>query len=275
MNRWWRTPSRPSKLVSKDRAIIDLLRPEQGNKSFMDFLADMDDQTHLSNNWESLMGEDLKRITLLWGLKDRTLAEKALAEECTLKQIIQAAINRESSRANAKVLQNRPTRNVNRLDEVEGQYQGGSIAARINHLQAELEDVMKLRQVDKYSVRHKGEGEKEQCPRCTCKKHKAGQKCPAEKRTCNTSGDRGHFGTSKLCKKKKKKAARRVKEEREETTSEDGDTEEKKEVNRVVRDQVWPGTSGKAKRRSIRHITEERELQCNDIVVDSHFEGNR
>ena len=85
--------------------------------------------------------------------------------------------------------------------------------------------MMKLRQVGKYSGRHKGEGEKVQCPRCMYEKHEAGQKCPAEERTCNTCGDRGHFGMSKLCKKKKKKkAARRVKEEQKETTSKDSDT---------------------------------------------------
>ena len=39
------------KLVSKDRAISDLLRLEQGSKSFMDFLADVEDQTHLYHNW--------------------------------------------------------------------------------------------------------------------------------------------------------------------------------------------------------------------------------
>ena len=144
----------------------------------------------------------MKRISLLGGLKDRTLAEKALATEYSLKQIIQAGINRESSRANVEVLRNRPTGNVNRLDEVEGQYQGGSVEARIKHLQAELEDVMKLRQVGKYSGRHKGEEEKEQCPRCTYEKHKAGQRCPAEERKCNTCGDRDHFVMSKLCKKK-------------------------------------------------------------------------
>ena len=99
------------------------------------------------------------------GLKDRTLAEKALAEEYMLKQIIQAAVNRESSRANAEALRNRPTGNVNRLDKVEGHYQGGSINTRINHLQAELEDMTKLRQVGKYNSRHKSKGEKEQCPR--------------------------------------------------------------------------------------------------------------
>ena len=136
---------------------------------------------------------------------------------------------------NPQALRNRPTGNVNQLDEVKGQYQGGSFKTRINHLQAELEDVMKMRQVGKYSGRHKGEGEKEQCPRCTYEKHKVGQKCPAGDRTCNTCGDRGHFGISRLC-KKKKKDARRVKE----TTKEDSDTEEEKEVNRVIRDQVWP-----------------------------------
>lgn len=84
--------------VSNDKAIINLLRLEQGNRSFMDFLADVEDQTHLCHNWETLTGEDMKRISLLRGLKDRTLAEKALANEYSLKQIIQAAINRESSR---------------------------------------------------------------------------------------------------------------------------------------------------------------------------------
>ena len=131
----------------------------------------------------------------------------------------------------------------------------GSLEARMNHLQVEMEEVMKLRQVGKYSGRHKGKGEKEQCPRCTYEKHEAGQKCPAEKRTCNTCRDRGHFGMSKMCKKKKKKDKRRVKKEQKETTSEDGDVEEEMEVNRVVKDKVWPGTSSKARKRNVRHIT--------------------
>ena len=117
------------KLVSRDRAIIDLLRMEQGNRTFNDFLADIEDQTHLCHSWESLTGEDMKRISLLGGLKDRTLAEKALAEEYSLKQIIQAVVNRESSRANTEALKNRPTGNVNQLNKVEGQYKGGSLEA--------------------------------------------------------------------------------------------------------------------------------------------------
>ena len=61
------------KLVNKDQAIINLLRLEQGSRGFMDYLC---------HNWESLTGEDMKRI------RDRMLAEKAMAEEHTLKQLI-------------------------------------------------------------------------------------------------------------------------------------------------------------------------------------------
>ena len=59
---------------SKNRAIIDLLRMEQGSRGFMDFLADVEDQMHLCHSWETLTGEDMKRISLLGGLKDRMRA---------------------------------------------------------------------------------------------------------------------------------------------------------------------------------------------------------
>ena len=54
---------------------------------------------------------------------------------------------------------------------MEGQYKGGSLEAMMNHPQVEMEEVMKLRQVGKYSGRQKGKGEKEQCPRCTYERH--------------------------------------------------------------------------------------------------------
>ena len=76
----------------------------------------------------------MKSISLLRGLKDRTLAEKVLVEEFLLKLIIQATVNRESSRANAEALRNRPTGKFNQMDKVEVQYKGGSLEARMNHL---------------------------------------------------------------------------------------------------------------------------------------------
>ena len=164
------------KLVNRDRAIIEILRMEQGSRTFNEFLADIEDQTHLCHSWEKLTPEDMKRISLLGGLKDRTLAEKAIAEEYVLKKIIQMAVNREKSRTNAKAMRSRPNGNVNRLEMEETQYRGGNLEARENHLREELEEVRKLKQVGRYSGRHRVEEEKDQCPR----RHEAGQKCPAE-----------------------------------------------------------------------------------------------
>ena len=91
------------KLVSRDRAIIDLLRMEQDNRTFMEFLAEVEDQEYLCRTDElRLTGDDLKRMSLIAGMKDRTLAEKAIAEGYSLQQVIQAGVNRESSRANAE-----------------------------------------------------------------------------------------------------------------------------------------------------------------------------
>ena len=104
------------KVVNRDRAIIDLLQMEQGSRTFNEFLADIEDQTHLCHSWEKLMPEDMKRISLLGGLKDRTLAEKAIAEEYNLKKIIQMAVNRENSRNNAEAMRSRPIGNVHLLE---------------------------------------------------------------------------------------------------------------------------------------------------------------
>jgi hypothetical protein len=180
---------------------------------------------------------------LLAGLKDRSLAEKAIAEEMDLKKIIQAATNRESSKINADVIRYRPTNNINRLEEEEeGEYRGGTREARLNHLQQEVEEkqeqIWKLKKMGKYSGRNKGDDGKERCVKCTYEKHVGSRTCPAEERNCNTCDERGHFTNSKLCTgKKKKKSARRVREEQSEldTSSESSDSEVEEKVNRVVR----------------------------------------
>ena len=151
---------------------------EQGGRGFMDFLADVEDQMHLCHSWEGLTGKDMKRISLLCGLKDRTLAEKALAEEYSLKQIIQAAVNRESSKANAEALRNRPTRSVNRLDEEEVQYKGGSLEARMNHLMEEMEEVRKLRQNRQVQEQAQGQGGEGAVPEVHVQEARGGTEVP-------------------------------------------------------------------------------------------------
>ena len=62
--------------------LMELLRMEQGSKGFNEFLAEVEDYENLIGADEKpLDSSDLKRISLLAGMKDRTLAEKALAED--------------------------------------------------------------------------------------------------------------------------------------------------------------------------------------------------
>ena len=106
------------KFVNKDRALIDLLRMEQGNRNFTDFLSEVEDQEYLCRiDEQALTGEDLKRISLIAGMRDRTLAEKALAEEFSLTDIIKAGITREASKANVDAIRTKQTSNINRVEE--------------------------------------------------------------------------------------------------------------------------------------------------------------
>ena len=49
------------KLVNRDRAIIDLLRMEQGIRGFMEFLSDLEEQKHLTRQGGTITRNNLKR----------------------------------------------------------------------------------------------------------------------------------------------------------------------------------------------------------------------
>ena len=123
------------KYVSRDRMLMELLRMEQGSKGFNEFLAEVEDYENLIGADEKpLDSSDLKRISLLAGMKDRTLAEKALAEDYDLTRIIQAGINRESSKENVEAMQQKASASTNRIASEEGEMLGGDLEARVNHL---------------------------------------------------------------------------------------------------------------------------------------------
>ena len=113
------------KIVSQERAVIDLFRIEQRDKHFTDFLSEIEDQEKLCQvNTKPITSDSLRKMAILAGLKDRTLAEKAIGEEYSLTQIIQTAISRESSRANVDAMQGlqrhgTPTYRVQRYEEQE------------------------------------------------------------------------------------------------------------------------------------------------------------
>jgi len=249
------------KLVNRDRALIDLMRMHQGERTFIEFLSEVEDQEILCRTEEKpLTSEDLKRMSLLAGMKDKTLAEKAIAEEYDLKQVIQAGINRESSKANVEAMQNKTTAPVNKIEESD-HYKGGDIDAKINHLQAELEDVMKIRRNGKYSGRFKGNddrvkgnGNKRPCRKCTYE-HDLASRCPADGRRCNTCGVDGHFSRSPLCSGENQRKARDQKVRfvgDEDELSDDGTNDWEEEettlsrvqtISRVDTSRAWPGVS--------------------------------
>ena len=188
------------KLVSRDRAIIELLRMEQGGRSFMDFLAEIENQQHLCRTDElRITSDDLKRMSLIAGMNDQTLVEKALAEEYSLKQVIQAGVNRESLRANVEAMQAKPA-SVNRLSNM-GTVPTSDLDSRIDHLQGKLDEVMRIRKSGKYSNRFKSEDSpkpKKKCWKCTY--NHAEILCPTEGHMCNACRQKGHFSRSQLYK---------------------------------------------------------------------------
>ena len=68
---------------------------------------------------EGLTGEDLKRMSLLRGFKDRSLVEKVITEEYMLQQLIQMAINRETFKSNTQEVQAKNAISINRLERAE------------------------------------------------------------------------------------------------------------------------------------------------------------
>ena len=248
------TKSALLKLVSRDRAVIELLRMEQGTRSFMDFLSEVEDQEFLCRILEQpISSDDLKRMSLIAGMGDRTLAEKSLAEEYTLQQVIQAGINRESSKANVEAMKARPHTSVNKVED-SSELNNQSMAQELQNLRTELE-LMRVRPSGKYSRRFKpeesgGQTSSKDCPKC-CYTHDR-DKCPAEGRQCHRCGEAGHFRRSKLCRapRKAQYTTRRIAEE---TPTPSDSEDETGPAYRIER--VWPGVqSGVTKTKNMYYV---------------------
>jgi hypothetical protein len=266
------------KIINRDRAIIDMMRMTQGDKTFNEFLAEVEDQEHLCRADEQrITSDDLKRMALIAGMKDRSLAEKCIGEEYALKQVIQAGVNRENSRANVEAMQAKGVSQVKKMDGKERSYSEGDMDSRINELQAELEDVMRVRKNGKYSGRFNKEDKesRKDCQKCTYK-HGKERKCPAEGRKCNKCQVEGHFAGSALCRGKPIQDARRVEDE---TDSDSSDTQWAGEdyqpvmrFNDTLNDsREWPGVKNGAKVKQLRLVAgakEKRKRKSRHLTLD-------
>ena len=231
------------KYVNRERAIIELLRLEQGARSFTEFLSEVEDQEYLCRVEENpITSADLQKMSLIAGIKDRTLAEKALTEKYTLEQLVSAALNRESSRANVEAMKPRHTAAVSSIeyDDV------SDIREQMKDMNAKLDSVMRVKQSGKYSRRYKPNPQNEQaknsrenCIKCTYN-HEKGF-CPADGsgRSCHNCGKEGHFAGSIICKARPRKKLNTTKRVEYETSTDCSDDSECEVVQRV--DRVWPG----------------------------------
>ena len=86
-------------MVNRDRAVIDLLRMSQGDKTAMEYVAAAEDQARLCRaDSELIKKEDLSRIALTGETKDRSSVKKSLVESYDLKTTIYTMKAREFSR---------------------------------------------------------------------------------------------------------------------------------------------------------------------------------
>ena len=96
------TRSQRIKIVSQESAVIDLLRIEQRDGHFTDFMSEIEDQEKLCQvNTKPITSDSLRKMAILADRTDRTLAEKAIGEGYSLTQFI----SWETSRANIDAMQ--------------------------------------------------------------------------------------------------------------------------------------------------------------------------
>ena len=94
-------------------------------------------------------------------------------------------MNRENSKANVEAMQSKPQSQVKRMERMDRKESESDVDERIDYLQRELEDVMRIRKASgKYSGRAAKESGKGKCKSCTYE-HDSSRRCPAEGRKCH------------------------------------------------------------------------------------------
>ena len=249
------------KHVNRDRSLIDLLNMRQTSESWMAFIHDLEEAADLCQlETKPFTRDDAIRVAALAGMKDRNLAEKALAEKYSLTTLISTGSTRETSRATADALQGRgATSSVSRVDRQEI----GDSDMSEEELDRAIADltIRKLKKSGKYSVRKKdapsktkasnilSEDKAERCRYCNTR-HEP-HRCPAKGKECFQCEGADHFANTPACTFKRGTTRRLVEEEREEEVEDDpSDTESHTvhRVHRVGRIEVW-GSSSRAQDR--------------------------
>ena len=250
-------------MVNHDRAVIDLLRMSQGDKTAMEYVTAAEDQARLCRaDSVPIKEEDLTRMALIGGMKDRSLAEKALAENYNLKTTIDTMKTRECSKANAMAMRGlaEGTENVKRVkgrkvEEYDTDEEIELMEAEMKVMKAEMK-VMKLRKQGKFSSRRQGE-DKKKCRNCNLV-HIEGEECSAKGKTCYKCEGQDHYARAPACPKSRTRGReeKTTKKVTEKTTDSDTDSISSDSDIRRVESMTWPGTAKSARPRVLRRVQE-------------------
>ena len=264
-------------MVNRDRAVIDLLRMSQGDRQAMEFVAAAEDQARLCRaDVVPIKEEDLTRMALIGGMKDRSLAEKALAENYNLKTTIDTMKTRESSKANAVAMRGlaEGTEDVKR---VKGRQVEGYDTDEIEEMEADLK-VMKLRRQGRYSSRRQGTETRKKCKNCNLT-HREEEECSAKGRTCYKCDGQDHFARAPACpgSKARGKGSSSTKKVSEKDTATDSDSDNSDQEVRRVESRAWPGTAKSAKPRLLRRVQagEQKKRSRSDRWVTVYIGGRK
>ena len=233
------------KHVNRDRSIIDLLHMRQQDDTWMAFISELEDSADLCQlDTKNFTRDDAIRVAALSGMKDRSLAEKALAEKYNLQTLISVGSTRETSKATAEAMAGKAVTTLKRVPRVEDRFTGERDMEDMSEEELDRKisalSVMKLKKSGKYSVRFKDkDGKSDKAVRCNnCRTQHEEGRCPARGKDCFTCEGSGHFSGAAACPETKKSTTRRVEENRELTDPSDSEEEDSRPVRRVDR---WPG----------------------------------
>ena len=222
------------RLVNRTMAMHDLLNTQQGDRGWMDFIKDLENKAHILNfDSQPYKHKDIVKDAAIFGMTDKRLREKSLAEDPDLETLIRWGQARETGREGTSTLKQETL--SGRVNQVANQRITSDMSDdELDDLMNTLQ-VMKLRKQGKYSARTPKEPPKGSCRNCSSA-HLPGR-CPANGKDCFTCGGKNHFSRAPACPKK----VRFV----ENDTSSDEDTfaygaTATDTVNRVSRPQ-WPG----------------------------------
>jgi hypothetical protein len=136
-------------LVNRTMAMHQLLTTKQGDRTWMDFIKDLEDKAHiLAFDTQAYKQNDAVKDAAIFGMADPRLKEKALAEDPDLETLIRWGQSREAGREGAHSLKGTESSTIAKIEEKDLDVK--DIEEMMDSLQ-----IMKLKKQGRYRARPK------------------------------------------------------------------------------------------------------------------------